>query len=93
MNHLKRGKALRERLSLTYLVLEVSQTSLQSYTSDASKNQWKPADGAIGRCLLVALIRTGVWFSFSPSSNTLFLTCHVDILGPSKQELATCRSV
>ena len=48
MNHLKRGKALRERLPLTYLVSKVSQTSLQSYTSEASKDQWKPADGAKG---------------------------------------------
>ena len=39
VNHLKRGKALRERLPLTYLVYEVSQLSLKAYTSGASKDQ------------------------------------------------------
>ena len=47
VNHLKRGKALRERLTLTDLVCDVSQSSLKSYTSGESKNQGKP-DGLPG---------------------------------------------
>ena len=42
VNHLKRGKALRGRLTLTYLVYEVSQASLKSYTSGESKDQGHP---------------------------------------------------
>ena len=45
VNHLKRGKALRERLTLTYLVCHVSQSNLKSYTSGDSKDQGKPEDG------------------------------------------------
>ncbi len=39
VHHLKRGKALRERLTLTDLVSYVSQSSLKADTSDASKDQ------------------------------------------------------
>jgi hypothetical protein len=39
VNHLKRGKALRETLTLTDLVCYVSQASLKSYTSGESKDQ------------------------------------------------------
>ena len=46
VNHLKRGKALRGRLTLTYLVYEVSQASLKSYTSGESRDQGKPETGA-----------------------------------------------
>ena len=42
VNHLKRGKALRERLTLTDLVCDVSQVSLKSYTSGERKDQGKP---------------------------------------------------
>jgi hypothetical protein len=42
VNHLKRGKALRERLTLTDLVCYVSQSSLKSYTSGESRDQCKP---------------------------------------------------
>ena len=42
VNHLKRGKALRERLTLTDLVCYVSQASLKSYTSGESKDQGNP---------------------------------------------------
>ena len=42
VNHLKRGKALRERLTLTDLVCYVSQASLKSYTSDESKDHSNP---------------------------------------------------
>jgi len=42
VNHVKRGKALRERLTLTDLVCYVSQASLKSYTSGESKDQGKP---------------------------------------------------
>ena len=42
MNHLKRGKVLRETLLLTYLVYEVSQTSSKADTSAASKDQGTP---------------------------------------------------
>ena len=44
VNHLKRGKALRERLTLTDLVGDVSQASLKSYTSGESKDHGN-ADG------------------------------------------------
>ena len=43
VNHLKRGKALRETLALTYLVCDVSQSSLKSYTSGESRDQGHPA--------------------------------------------------
>ena len=46
VNHLKRGKALRERLTLTDLVCDVSQVSLKAYTSGASRDQCTPATGA-----------------------------------------------
>ena len=42
VNHVKRGKALRERLTLTDLVCYVSQASLKSYTSGESKDQGNP---------------------------------------------------
>ena len=42
VHHLKRGKALRERLTLTDLVCDVSQASLKSYTSGESKDQGNP---------------------------------------------------
>ena len=42
VHHLKRGKALRERLPLTDLVCDVSQSSLKSYTSGESKDQCLP---------------------------------------------------
>ncbi len=42
VNHVKRGKALRERLTLTDLVGYVSQASLKSYTSGESKDQGNP---------------------------------------------------
>ena len=45
VHHLKRGKALRERLTLTDLVCHVSQSNLTSYTSGESKAQGKPEDG------------------------------------------------
>jgi hypothetical protein len=45
VNHLKRGKALRGTLTLTYLVYEVSQSSLKADTSAASKDQGTPSDG------------------------------------------------
>jgi hypothetical protein len=48
VNHLKRGKALRERLPLTALVSYVSQTSLKADTSDASRDPWTPDDGDKG---------------------------------------------
>ena len=38
VNHVKRGKALRETLTLTDLVCYVSQASLKSHTSDESKD-------------------------------------------------------
>jgi hypothetical protein len=41
VHHLKRGKALRERLPLTDLVCYVSQASLQSYTSGERKDHSK----------------------------------------------------
>ena len=47
VNHLKRGKALRVRLTLTDLVCYVSQSSLKSYTSGESKDQGKPAMMAV----------------------------------------------
>jgi hypothetical protein len=44
VNHLKRGKALRETLTLTELVCSVSQSSQKSYTSgestDAGYSVW-----------------------------------------------------
>ena len=46
VNHLKRGKALRERLTLTDLVCYVSQASLKSHTSDESKDRNNP-DGPL----------------------------------------------
>ena|SRR5713101_1171041 len=48
VHHLKRGKALRERLPLTDLVCDVSQSSLKSYTSGESKDQCKPETVAKG---------------------------------------------
>ena len=45
VNHLKRGKALRERLPLTDLVCHVSQSNLKSDTSGERKDQGKPEDG------------------------------------------------
>jgi len=42
VNHLKRGKALRERLPLTDLVCNVSQSSQKSETSAESKDQCLP---------------------------------------------------
>ena len=42
VNPLKRGKALRERLTLTYRVCKVSQASLKSHTSDESKDHSNP---------------------------------------------------
>lgn len=41
VNHVKRGKALRDRLPLTDLVGYVSQASLKSHTSDESKDHSK----------------------------------------------------
>ena len=41
VHHLKRGTALRERLTLTSLVSEVSPASLPSHTSDESKDPSK----------------------------------------------------
>src|SRR5713226_71142 len=46
VNHLKRGQALRERLTLTDLVCDVSQASLKSHTSGESKDHSK-SDGPI----------------------------------------------
>ena len=48
VNRLKRGKALRGTLTLTYLVLGVSPWSMQSHTSGDSKDQGTPADGCPG---------------------------------------------
>src|SRR5712691_8522991 len=42
VHHLKRGKALRERLTRTDLVCYVSQASLQSSTSGESRDQGTP---------------------------------------------------
>ena len=42
-HHLKRGQALRERLTLPALGCSVSQASLQSPTSDERKDHSKPA--------------------------------------------------
>ena len=42
VHHLKRGKALRDRLTLTDLVCDVSQASLKSYTSGESRDQGIP---------------------------------------------------
>ena len=42
VNHLKRGKALRETLTLTDLVCDVSQSSQKSYTSGESTDQCHP---------------------------------------------------
>ena len=47
VNHVKRGKALRERLTLTDLVCDVSQASLKSYTSGESKDHGKPDGSAM----------------------------------------------
>ena len=46
VHHLKRGKALRERLPLTDLVCSVSQASVKSYTSGERKDHSK-SDGPI----------------------------------------------
>ena len=48
VNPLKRGKALRGTLTLTHLVLCVSQLSLKAYTSGARKDQCIPVDGCKG---------------------------------------------
>jgi len=50
VNHLKRGKTLRETLPLTSLVSEVSQLSLKAYTSGESKDlgQVYGGQGALG---------------------------------------------
>ena len=48
VNHLKRGKALRGTLPLTYLVYDVSQSSPKSDTSAESKDQGQPATVAAG---------------------------------------------
>ena len=42
VHHLKRGKALRETLTLTDLVCSVSQSSQQSYTSGESTDEGSP---------------------------------------------------
>jgi hypothetical protein len=47
-NRLKRGQALRGTLTLTHLVVCVSQLSLKSHTSGESKDQCTPADGCTG---------------------------------------------
>jgi hypothetical protein len=47
VNHLKRGKALRETLPLTSLVYEVSQSSRKADTSAASKDQATPDAGMV----------------------------------------------
>ena len=48
VNHLKRGKALRERLTLTDLVCDVSQASQKAYTSGARRDQCIPETVAKG---------------------------------------------
>ena len=62
VNPLKRGKALRERLTLTYLVYEVSQSSLKADTSAASKDQGHPpweGHGDRGQPVLPSVQRLG----------------------------------
>ena len=48
VHHLKRGKALRGTLALTYLVYDVSQSSLKADTSGESKDQCPPETGGTG---------------------------------------------
>ena len=48
VNHLKRGKPYGLTLALTYLVYQVSQSSLKADTSAASKDQGNPLWGSHG---------------------------------------------